>query len=62
VGNDFTDNELDALYKEGERRYANQIPPGYCDEKNKKDKAKRSLYGDLVIWKQVTLSILELAL
>ena len=53
VGNDFTEDELEALYKEGERRYANQIPPGYCDEKNKKDKAKRSLYGDLVVWKQV---------
>lgn len=53
VGNDFTEDELEALYKEGERRYANQVPPGYCDEKNKKDKAKRSLYGDLVVWKQV---------
>lgn len=53
VGDDFTEDELEALYKEGERRYANQVPPGYCDEKNKKDKAKRSLYGDLVVWKQV---------
>ena len=53
VGNDFTEDELEALYQEGERRYANQVPPGYCDEKNKKDKAKRSLYGDLVVWKQV---------
>ena len=53
VGNDFTEDELEALYIEGERRYANQVPPGYCDEKNKKDKAKRSLYGDLVVWKQV---------
>ena len=49
----MTEDELEALYKEGERRYANQVPPGYCDEKNKKDKAKRSLYGDLVVWKQV---------
>ena len=53
VGNDFAEDELEVLYKEGERRYANQVPPGYCDEKNKKDKAKRSLYGDLVVWKQV---------
>lgn len=53
VGDDFTEDELEALYNEGERRYANQVPPGYCDEKNKKDKAKRSLYGDLVVWKQV---------
>lgn len=52
VGNDFEDKDLEALYKEGEKRYANQVPPGYCDEKNKKDKAKRNLYGDLIVWKQ----------
>lgn len=52
VGSDFEEKDLEALYKEGEKRYANKIPPGYCDEKNKKDKGKRSLYGDLVVWKQ----------
>lgn len=53
VGDDFSDKELDALYKEGEKRYAIQKPPGYCDEKNKKDKSKRNLYGDLIVWKQL---------
>ena len=52
VGNDFVEKDLEALYKEGEKRYSNKIPPGYCDEKNKKEKGKRSLYGDLIIWKQ----------
>lgn len=52
VGNDTEEKELEALYKEGEKRYANQVPPGYCDEKKKKDKSKRSLYGDLIVWKQ----------
>lgn len=52
VGSDFEEKDLEALYKEGEKRYSNKIPPGYCDEKNKKDKGKRSLYGDLVVWKQ----------
>lgn len=52
VGEDFTEKDLEALYKEGEKRYANQVPPGYCDEKNKKEKGKRSLYGDLIVWKQ----------
>lgn len=52
VGNDYAVNELEELYKEGEKRYANQVPPGYCDEKNKKDKSKRHLYGDLIVWKQ----------
>ncbi|MBO5894091.1 MAG: DUF4935 domain-containing protein [Alistipes sp.] len=52
VGEDFAENDLDALYKEGEKRYANDVPPGYCDEKTKKDKPKRHLYGDLIVWKQ----------
>lgn len=52
VGEDFAEKDLDALYKEGEKRYANDVPPGYCDEKTKKDKPKRHLYGDLIVWKQ----------
>lgn len=52
VGGDFTDKDIEAIYKEGEKRYANNVPPGYCDEKNKKDKGKRRLYGDLIVWKQ----------
>lgn len=52
VGADFSEEELDEIYKEGERRYINQVPPGYCDAKNKKDKGNRSLYGDLIVWKQ----------
>lgn len=52
VGEDLAEKDLETLYKEGEKRYANQVPPGYCDEKNKKDKGKRSLYGDLIVWKQ----------
>lgn len=55
VGDDFVEKDLDALYKEGEKRYVNKIPPGYCDEKNKKEKGKRSLYGDLIVWKQTIL-------
>lgn len=40
------------LYIKSEKRYAGQVPPGYCDEKNKKGQSKRSLYGDLIVWKQ----------
>ena len=61
VGEDFAEKELDALYKEGEKRYANDIPPGYCDEKNKKEKGKRSLYGDLIVWKQTINHCKELS-
>ena len=61
VGDDFVEKDLEALYKEGEKRYTNKIPPGYCDEKNKKEKGKRSLYGDLIVWKQTILHCKEQA-
>ena len=61
VGEDFAEKELDALYKEGEKRYANDVPPGYCDEKTKKDKPKRHLYGDLIVWKQTINHCKELS-
>ena len=59
TGSDFSPEQLDELYKEGERRYSNQVPPGYCDTKNKKDKGNRSLYGDLIVWKQTMLHCKE---
>ena len=61
VGEDFAEKDLDALYKEGEKRYANDVPPGYCDEKTKKDKPKRHLYGDLIVWKQTIHHCKELS-
>ena len=61
VGDDFVEKDLEALYTEGEKRYTNKIPPGYCDEKNKKEKGKRSLYGDLIVWKQTILHCKEQA-
>ena len=38
------------IAKEGSFRYENQIPPGYLD---KKEKIGMSVYGDLIIWKEV---------
>ncbi|ASO61027.1 DUF4935 domain-containing protein [Salmonella enterica] len=38
---------LESLYKEGEIRFENKIPPGYKDAKNKEHELK--LYGDLII-------------
>jgi hypothetical protein len=46
----FNDEELEAIYKEGESRYLKKTPPGYEDEKNKEDERK---YGDLILWKQI---------
>lgn len=53
VGEDYTIDKLQAIYKEGEDRYAYKIPPGYADMKEKKDRGPRHLYGDLIIWKTV---------
>jgi len=53
--------ELDKIYKDGEKRYKNEIPPGFKDAKDKKDKPSFSygglnyvpMYGDLIIWNQI---------
>lgn len=52
VGEDFDDNTLENLYKEGERRYKEKVPPGFKDLEEKKGAPKRHLYGDLIWWKQ----------
>lgn len=52
---------LDNLYRLGEERYKNKIPPGYEDEKDKKDKnifkynnlEYIPMYGDYIIWEQL---------
>lgn len=52
---------LDSIYKEGEKRYKLNVPPGYKDMKDKEDKDNFlyanleyiPMYGDLIIWKQV---------
>lgn len=57
VGAPFTDEQVKAIIKEGEVRYANKIPPGFEDINKHKgsvvfsDVCKR--YGDLIIWKQI---------
>jgi len=50
VGEPFSEEELTAIYKEGEIRYAKKTPPGYADSKDKKG---NEMYGDYVIWKEI---------
>lgn len=50
VGDAFTEEELKEIFREGAERYTRKTPPGYMDDKNKKEPDK---YGDLVIWKQL---------
>lgn len=53
---------LDELYKEGNERYENKIPPGYKDWKKSESKENTfsynglkydRQYGDLILWKQL---------
>lgn len=49
VGNPLDYCQIKEIIKEGEFRYRNLLPPGYCDrEKNGIEK-----YGDLIIWKGI---------
>jgi len=50
IGEDFSQSQLEEIYKEGEKRYKLKIPPGYSDAKKEVENKK---YGDLIIWKQI---------
>lgn len=53
VGENYSESELNEIYDEGEIRYDKKIPPGFSDIAEKKNKGKRKLYGDLIVWKQL---------
>lgn len=59
VGSSYTQEKIDSIYKEGEKRYNSKIPPGFMD-KRKADKTSShdniiytDKYGDLVYWFQL---------
>ena len=54
VGDEYDEETLNKLYKEGEERFSNKIPPGYKDT-NKKDESTNGnrKYGDYIVWKQI---------
>jgi hypothetical protein len=49
IGQSFTIERLKEIYKEGEKRYDEKIPPGFADN----DKKGNSKFGDLVIWFEI---------
>jgi rRNA-processing protein FCF1 len=49
IGAPYSEADLSNIYKEGERRYRDQIPPGFKDAQ----KTGRRPYGDLIAWKQM---------
>lgn len=57
ITDSFNEKQLTEIFKEGEKRFKDKVPPGYEDEKNKTGNRK---YGDLVLWKQVIAKAKEL--
>jgi hypothetical protein len=53
IGDDCSSEELEKIYRDGKKRYEDEIPPGYKDKTVKKEAGNRSLYGDIVVWKQI---------
>ena len=49
VGPPYPQERLKEIYKEGQERYAESIPPGYKDV----TKSGNAKYGDLVLWFQI---------
>lgn len=50
VGDKWTQEQLNAIKKEGEERYAKKLPPGFKDIKKE---GELDRYGDLIIWKDI---------
>lgn len=48
VGNEFSEEEIKKLMKEGDERFSQKIPPGYKDANKDSNE-----YGDLILWKQM---------
>jgi len=66
VGEPLPSQELENLYKDGEKRYKHGIPPGYKDAKKGRDRVKRygnlvlkDIYGDLILWYQIIGKAIE---
>lgn len=49
VGSEWSRDQLAKLFKEGEDRFKNKIPPGYKDT----SKGGDAKFGDLIVWKQL---------
>ena len=51
IGDPYNEERLEEIYKEGEKRYANETPPGFGDAEEKDDESRK--YADLVLWNQI---------
>lgn len=49
IGTPYNSDQLKTIYSEADKRYQNEIPPGYRD--NKKPESRK--YGDVILWFQI---------
>lgn len=55
LGVSYDSNGTEKLYEEAEKRYKDEIPPGYKDQaklKGGKSSDRRAAYGDYLLWQQ----------
>ena len=48
ISRKYSDEELESLYKDGEKRYSKKIPPGFEDALKSENK-----FGDFILWQQI---------
>jgi hypothetical protein len=53
VGELYSIEDLQKIYKEGEERYQQNKPPGFKDTGKENDNSTERKYGDLILWKQI---------
>lgn len=51
ISSSYTYEQQEEIFKEGEIRYAQRIPPGFGDDYKPEEKTRK--FGDLLIWKQL---------
>lgn len=56
ITENYSPDELKELFKQGEDRYKNKVPPGFEDEKKDGDRK----FGDFILWKQIIHKAKEL--
>jgi hypothetical protein len=49
IGNNYDEQKLKEIKKEGKERYEKKVPPGFKDD----DKPEDIKYGDLILWYQI---------
>ena len=53
VGSYYSESDFKTICSDAKKRYEHKVPPGYCDEDNKKGLDDQQLYGDVILWYQI---------